>query len=101
MFNLAGGETGFDTQETKLPTNWNTSFSKICLGMKIGQQIKFVVIPGEGHSTRFYTGRLRPEVQPLTLLHTIFDREGTPFVYPPLKNGTPFTYLLKNAASLF
>ena len=34
-FNLAGGQTGFDQQETKLPTYWNTSFSKICLGMKI------------------------------------------------------------------
>ena len=33
-FNLAGGETGFDAKETKLPTYWNTSFSKICLGMK-------------------------------------------------------------------
>jgi len=43
-FNIAGGETGFDAQETKLPTFWNTSFSKICLGMKIGQQIKFIVI---------------------------------------------------------
>jgi len=43
-FNLAGGETGFDTQETKLPTYWNTSFSKICLGMKIDQQLNFVVI---------------------------------------------------------
>ena len=39
-----GGETGFDLQETKLPTYWNTSFSKICLGMKIGQQINFIVI---------------------------------------------------------
>ena len=43
-FNLAGLETGFDTQETKLPTYWNTPFSKICLGMKIDQQIKFAVI---------------------------------------------------------
>ena len=43
-YNLAGGETGFDTQETKLPSYWNTSFSKICLGMKIGQQINFIVI---------------------------------------------------------
>ena len=43
-FNLAGGETGFDAQETKLPTYWNTSFSKICLGMKIGQQISFVAV---------------------------------------------------------
>ena len=43
-YNLPGGKTGFDDQETKLPTYWNTSFSKICLGMKIGQQIKFIVI---------------------------------------------------------
>jgi len=43
-FNLAGGKTGFDTQETKLPTYWNTPFSKICLGMKIGQQLKFIVV---------------------------------------------------------
>ena len=41
---LKGGETGFDLQETKIPTYWNTSFSKICLGMKIGQQIRFTVI---------------------------------------------------------
>ena len=43
-FNLPGGKTGLDTQETKLPTYWNTPFSKICLGMKIGHQIKFTVI---------------------------------------------------------
>ena len=30
--------------ETKLPTYWNTSFSKICLGMKIDQQLRFIVI---------------------------------------------------------
>ena len=44
IFNRVGGETGFDLQETKLPTYWNTSFSKICLGMKISQQIRFIVI---------------------------------------------------------
>ena len=43
-FNPIGGETGFDLQETKIPTYWNTSFTKICLGMKIGQQINFIVI---------------------------------------------------------
>jgi len=43
-YNLAGGETGFDLQETKLPTYWNTSFTKICLGMKVGQITKFAVI---------------------------------------------------------
>ena len=49
-YNLRGGETGFDTQETKLPTYWNTSFSKICLGMKIGQQINFIVINKQANS---------------------------------------------------
>ena len=49
-YNLAGGKTGFDAQETKLPTYWNTPFSKICLGMKIGQQIKFLVIKKQANS---------------------------------------------------
>ena len=49
-YNLRGGETGFDSQETKLPTYWNTSFSKICLGMKIGQQINFIVINKQANS---------------------------------------------------
>ena len=49
-YNLLGGETGFDTQETKLPSYWNTSFSKICLGMKIGQQINFIVINKQANS---------------------------------------------------
>ena len=49
-FNLDEGKTGFDSQETKLPSYWNTSFSKICLGMKIGQQIRFIVINKEANS---------------------------------------------------
>ena len=49
-YNIPGGKTGFDTQETKLPTYWNTPFSKICLGMKIGQQIKFVLIKKQASS---------------------------------------------------
>ena len=48
---------------------------------------------GRGHSTTSYTGRLRPEIQPITLLYTIFDRNGTPFVYLLLTNDTPFSYL--------
>ena len=43
-FNLDGGKTGFDSQETKLPTYWNTSFSKVCLGMMIDSQAKFITI---------------------------------------------------------
>ena len=49
-YNPRGGETGFDTSETKLPTFWNTSFSKICLGMKIGQQINFIVMNKQADS---------------------------------------------------
>ena len=46
---------------------------------------------GVEHSTKFYTGRLRPEVQTLTLLYSIFDRKGTPFVYFPRKT-VPLSY---------
>ena len=42
--------TGFDSQETKLPTYWNTSFTKICAGMKIGQQINFIMINKQANS---------------------------------------------------
>ena len=49
-YNLPGGETGFDTQETKLPSYWNTPFSKICLGMKISQHINFIVINKQANS---------------------------------------------------
>ncbi|XP_066026062.1 uncharacterized skeletal organic matrix protein 5-like [Pocillopora verrucosa] len=51
-YNLPGGETGFDGQESKLPTYWNTSFSKICLGMKIDQHLKFIVIHKQADSLR-------------------------------------------------
>ena len=50
-FKLDGGKTGFDSQETKLPSYWNTSFSKICLGMKINDnQSKFIVINQQANS---------------------------------------------------
>ena len=49
-YNLPGGETGFDSKETKLPTYWNASFSKICLGTKIGNQINFIVINQNANS---------------------------------------------------
>ncbi|KAL9953812.1 hypothetical protein ACROYT_G041278 [Oculina patagonica] len=45
-FNPEGGDTVFDTQETKLETYWNTPFSKICLVMNIHgeENTNFVVI---------------------------------------------------------
>ncbi|CAH3140748.1 unnamed protein product [Pocillopora meandrina] len=61
-YNPPGGETGFDTVETKLPTYWNTSFSKICLGMKIDQQLRFIVINKEADSlySLIADGKYRP-----------------------------------------
>ena len=53
-----------------------------------------------GVSKNFFKGRLRPEVQPLTLLYTIFHEKGTPFIYRLLTNDTSFTYLVYNVASL-
>ena len=48
-----------------------------------------------GYSTKSYTGRLRPELQTLTLFTTFnFGKKGSPFVYLLLTNGTPFTYLV-------
>ena len=38
---------------------------------------------GERYSTNVYTGRLRPDAQPLPLLDTIFHEQGTPFVGIP------------------
>ena len=49
-FNIPGGKTLFDNHETKLPTYWNTSFSKICLGMKIGDQTRFIVLSKRANS---------------------------------------------------
>ena len=33
-----------------MPTYWSTPFSKICLGMRIGHQIKFIVINKQANS---------------------------------------------------
>ena len=53
---------------------------------------------GGGYSTNVYAEKLLPEVQPLTLLYTIFSQKRYPFCIPSidnlLTNGTPFTYLV-------
>ena len=40
----------FYLPETKPPTFWNTSFSKICLGMKLGNLIRFILIKEQASS---------------------------------------------------
>ena len=49
-YNPSGATTGFDSQETKLQTYWNTPFSKVCLGMKVNGQLKFAVINSQASS---------------------------------------------------
>ena len=44
---------------------------------------------GEGYLTKFNTGRLRPEVQPLTLLYTILA-EKVPLSHTYFRNCTSF-----------
>ena len=48
--------------ETKLPTYWNTSFSKICLGMKINQELRFILINTKADSlfSLIADGKYRP-----------------------------------------
>ena len=87
-YNPRGGMTGFDSQETKLPTYWNTSFSKICLGMKIGEKIKFVVInkqadslysliaDGQYHSTSLGRDMWKRLIGPEASLQTECGEEG-------------------------
>ena len=62
VYNLAGGKTGFDKQETKLPSYWETHFSKICLGMSNGNTTRFVVIRQSANSlyALIADGRYRP-----------------------------------------
>ena len=52
---------------------------------------------GEGVLNKFIYGGgggVHLEVQPLTLLETIFHEKGTPFRYLLFTNGTPFAYLV-------
>ena len=49
-YNPSGATTGFDSQETKLQTYWNTPFSKVCLGMKVNGQLRFTVINSQASS---------------------------------------------------
>ena len=44
----------------------------------------------EEYSTKFYTVKLCPKVQPLTLLYNIFKRKETPFVYLLQSKWFPF-----------
>lgn len=48
--------------ETKLPTYWSTPFNELCIGMKVGINLKFLKIPFAAHSLHslISDGRFRP-----------------------------------------
>ena len=51
-----------DQEETKLPTYWNTPFTKICLAMKFGEETKFLVLnkPASSLHAMMSDGKYRP-----------------------------------------
>jgi hypothetical protein len=42
--------SGFDDQETKLPTYWSLPFKEICLGMKVNNELNFISISYQASS---------------------------------------------------
>ena len=55
---------------------------------------------GDGYLTKFNKGRLRPKVQPLTLIYD-FGCKGSPFKYLLFEKGTPFAYLVQEVLFSF
>ena len=43
-----------------------------------------------GHSTKFYTGRFRPGVQPLSHIYAVYDRKRYPFCIASIDEWYPF-----------
>jgi len=61
-YGIPEGETGLDQEETKLPTYWNTPFTRICLGMKIGHETRFILLNKKASSlyALIQDGKYRP-----------------------------------------
>lgn len=79
--NLVGGETGFDNEETKLPTYWSTPFTKICLGMKIpgNKRTTFIAIdqPANSLYSLIADGQYRPTSLGRNKWKTLLGSEAT------------------------
>ncbi|XP_078350194.1 uncharacterized protein LOC144635006 [Oculina patagonica] len=78
-YNSSAWVTGFDSQEAKIPSYWNTPFSKICLGMKIGPQTKFIVINRQANSlySLIADGQYRPTSLGRNKWQTLIDSGGS------------------------
>lgn len=70
-----------------------TSNVLLALSFPLSMIIAVSKTPGR-YSPKFYTRRLRSEVQPFTLLCNAFDREETPLVYSFHWQMVPFSHNL-------
>ncbi|XP_031557829.1 uncharacterized protein LOC116294374 [Actinia tenebrosa] len=44
-YGLSAGKTGFDNHETKMPSYWAMPFQSLCVGMKVGNNLNWALIP--------------------------------------------------------
>ncbi|KAK3739931.1 hypothetical protein QZH41_015979, partial [Actinostola sp. cb2023] len=43
-YNLTAGQTGFDNYQTKMPSYWAMPFQKLCVGLKVGNDLRWAAI---------------------------------------------------------
>ncbi|KAL9982282.1 hypothetical protein ACROYT_G004308 [Oculina patagonica] len=43
-YSQTSGKTGLDLEETKMPSYWCSPFTKMCLGMRVGDETKWVLV---------------------------------------------------------
>ena len=49
--NQSSGKSGFDHDETKMPSFWSTPFTKLCLGMQVaGQETNWITVSYKARS---------------------------------------------------
>ncbi|XP_031557830.1 uncharacterized protein LOC116294375 [Actinia tenebrosa] len=44
-YNLSAGKTGFDNHETKMSSYWAMPFQSLCVGVKVGNNLNWALIP--------------------------------------------------------
>ena len=50
LFSEISGATGLDHEETKMPSYWSNNFTKICLGMRVGDVTEWLTIDRQARS---------------------------------------------------
>ena len=76
------GRNFYSPTHIKITQLWKSTLRVFKMAATVYETNNFAPGGGEGYSTNFYSGSLRPEVQPLTLLYIIFLRKRYPFRIP-------------------